>query len=70
MITGQLVAVAINTHAIVANGEAIIIVYFRPIERSENAAIMLPMQAPAGGIEPFYLLEFLIKKNQIQIKNT
>lgn len=27
------------------------IVYFRPIKRSEKAANMLPIQAPAGGIE-------------------
>lgn len=50
---GQLVAVAINIHPIVANGDAITIVYFRPSERNENAAIILPMHAPHGGIEPF-----------------
>lgn len=57
MIIGQLVAVAINTHPTVANGDAITIVYFRPIERSEKADKILPMQAPAGGIEPFVSLK-------------
>lgn len=51
-------AVAIKIHATVATGEAITIVYFRPIERSVNAAKILPMQAPAGGIEPFLCGEF------------
>lgn len=48
-------AVAINIHAIVATGDAITIVYFRPTERNVKAAKILPRQAPAGGIEPTFL---------------
>lgn len=47
-------AVAISIHATVATGDTITIVYFRPMERSENAAKILPIQAPAGGIEPLF----------------
>lgn len=46
----------------VANGEATIIVYFRPIERNEKAAKMLPIQAPAGGIELAHDAIFLVGK--------
>lgn len=46
----------------VASGDAIIIVYFRPIERSENAAKMLPMHAPAGGIELAHDAMFFVGK--------
>lgn len=47
------VAVAINIHPIAANGEARIIVYFRPMKCNEAAAKMLPKKAPHGGMEPF-----------------
>lgn len=46
------VAVAIKIQPIVANGDDIIIVFFRPEYCSRNPARILPQNAPHGGIEP------------------